>query len=86
MYRVVTYPDAADQVDALPGMALKSYAQALDVLRLVPENGRLFNVERPQGMLEVVFGPQGEGSVVYILLKDQREVHVTLVQWIDLGA
>jgi hypothetical protein len=86
VYRVVTYPDAVDQVDALPGTALKFYAQALDVLRLVPENGRPFNVERPHGMREVVFGPDGEGSVVYILLADQREVHITLVQWIDLGA
>lgn len=65
---------------------MKFYAQALDVLRLVPENGRPFNAERPHGMSEVVVGPDGEGSVVYILLADQREVHITLVQWIDLGA
>lgn len=64
MYRIVTYPDAVDQVDALPEMALNFYAHALDVLRLVPENGRPFNVERPHGMREVVFGPPGEGSVV----------------------
>ena len=86
MYRIVTYPDAADQVGALPATGLKFYAQALDVLRLVPENGRPYNVERPWGMFEVIFGPQGEGSVVYILLNAQREVHITLVQWIDLGA
>jgi hypothetical protein len=55
------------------------------VLRLTPHNGRLFNVEKPDGMLELVFGAGGWGSVVYILLPHQREVHITLVQWIDLS-
>jgi hypothetical protein len=33
-------------------------------------------------MRELVFGATGEGTVTYLLLEQQREVHVLLVQWI----
>jgi len=33
-------------------------------------------------MRELVFGATGKGTVTYLLLEQQREVHVLLVQWI----
>lgn len=32
-------------------------------------------------MRQRVFGPGGAGQVVYLVLEEQREVHVILVQW-----
>lgn len=82
MYRLVTYPDAAEQVGALPDAALSAYADILGVLKLVPQNGRLYNEAVPDGLREWVFGSHGEGTVTYLVLEHQREVHVVLVQWI----
>jgi len=33
-------------------------------------------------MREFVFGVNGEGTVTYLLLEQQREVDVLLVQWV----
>lgn len=83
MYRVITYPDVQDQIDALPIDALRSYAEVLTVLELAPGNGRPYNAEYPdRPMRELVFGPHGQGTVTYLILEHQREVHVLLVQWI----
>jgi hypothetical protein len=83
MYRVIVDDDAADQIEALPVTALKYCADAIGVLELVPLNGRPYNDELPDGpMRELVFGDGGQGTVTYLVLEQQREVHVLLVQWI----
>ena len=33
-------------------------------------------------MRELVFGAQGEGTVTYMVLEREREVHVLVVQWV----
>ena len=33
-------------------------------------------------MRELTFGPEGQGTITYLLLDDQREVHVLVVQWL----
>lgn len=72
-----------DQLESLPLEALPHYADALDVLELVPGNGRPYNDDKPDGpMRELVFGATGEGTLTYLILEDQREVHVLLVQWL----
>ncbi len=83
MYRVTTYPDAADQVAALDVAVLPAYAEALGVLELVPGNGRPYNEDRPDGPTrELMFGAGGNGMITYLILEDQREVHILLVQWL----
>jgi hypothetical protein len=33
-------------------------------------------------MRELMFGPEGAGTITYLLLEDQREVHLLVVQWL----
>lgn len=83
MYRIVTDSAVLDQLDALPTEALSGYAQVLDVLELAPWNGRPYNEEKPDvPMRELVFGAHGEGTVTYMVLEREREVHVLVVQWV----
>lgn len=84
MYRVVTDPEASDQVDQLPLGALVEYAQVIDVLEITPWNGSPHNARNPDGAVRRwLFGPNGAGQVVYLILEPQQEVHVLLVQWAD---
>jgi hypothetical protein len=83
VYRVVVDRAAVEQIAALPTEALPFYAEVLDVLELAPSGGRPYNDDLPEGpMWELVFGATDEGTVTYLLLEQQREVHVLLVQWI----
>jgi hypothetical protein len=83
MYRIIVDTDAADQIDALPVAALRCYADAVGVLELIPRNGRPYNAEMPDGpMRELLFGDGGQGTITYLVLEQQREVHVLLVQWL----
>ncbi|WP_216212631.1 hypothetical protein [Amycolatopsis aidingensis] len=83
MYRIVPDDQAVDQVEALPDDALPAFAEALAVLELTPGNGRPYNAELPDGpMRELVFGQDAQGTVTYLVLEEQREVHILLVQWL----
>ncbi len=83
MFRVVVDEEAASQIDALPVDALQKFADALGVLELVPHNGRPYNDDKPGGpMRELTFGDRGQGTITYLVLEQQREVHVLLVQWL----
>jgi hypothetical protein len=82
LYRVEHDPAVVEQLDALPLDALTGYAQAHEVMGLVPWNGRPYNRDKPDGnMRELVFGPGGRGTVTYLILEDQQRVDVLLVQW-----
>ncbi len=53
------------------------------MLELAPANGRPYNDDKPDGpMREWMFGPSGAGSITYLLIERQCEVHVLLVQWV----
>lgn len=72
-----------DQLAALPAEALSGYAEVLDVLALTPGNGRPYNEEKPDApMRELVFSPNGEGTVTYLVLEREWEVDVLVVQWV----
>lgn len=82
MYKIVTDELVVDQVAALPDEALAAYADALGVIALVPWNGRPYNDDKPDGnMRQLLFGARYQGTVTYLILDDQREVHPLLVQW-----
>jgi hypothetical protein len=83
MYRLV--PDAAtlDQVAALPVDALFAYADVLTVLELKPWAGEPHHAAHPEGaMRRWLFGPEGAGQVIYLVVEDRREVHLLMVQWL----
>jgi len=83
VYRLVIYPEVQEQIAALPDEALIGYADVLDVLELAPWSGQSQHAGNPEGAVRRwMFGPEGTGHVIYLILEDQREVHVALVQWL----
>ncbi len=83
MYGLVVYPEAQEQVAALPDEALEGYAKVLGVLELAPWSGEPQHKSNPDAVVRRwVFGPEGAGQVVYLILEDQREVHLILVLWL----
>lgn len=83
MYEIDVYPDAQDQIAALPAVAQSKLSEAFAVLELAPWNGRPVNRQNPGGALRsLMFGPGGAGMVTYLVLEDQREVHIVKVLWL----
>jgi hypothetical protein len=82
VYRIVVYPEAQDQIAALPDDALDAYADAHSVLETAPWNGPPLHEGNPDGAVRRWdFGPGHAGQVVYLILNEQQEVHIVLVQW-----
>ncbi|MFL6148055.1 MAG: hypothetical protein ACJ72I_11275 [Pseudonocardiaceae bacterium] len=70
-----------EQVAALPAEALPAYAEAQTLLEVAPWSGSPYRKEKPDGPMRTLpFG--SSGGVVYLILEQQREVHLLLVQWI----
>ncbi len=70
-----------EQVAALPAEAVSAYAEARTLLEVAPWSGSPYRKEKPEGpMRTLIFG--SSGAVAYLILEQQREVHVLLVQWI----
>ena len=83
MYFIVPDPATVEQVAALPIEALPSYAEILSVLELKPWSGGPQHEGNPEGAVRYwLFGPGNAGQVVYLVLEQQREVHLLLVQWL----
>lgn len=84
MYRVIIDPEVVDQIAALPTAALLEYARVHDVLEVTPWNGPSHNKDNPDAEVRRwLFGPAGAGQVIYLVLEDQREVHLLRVLWLD---
>lgn len=82
MYKIVVYPEAAEQIDALPYAALTDYAEVHAVLEVRPWSGDPQYAGNPDGAVRRwPFGSGQAGHVVYLILDDQQEVHVLMVQW-----
>ena len=85
MFRVVTYPEAAEQIAALPGHLLVGYARVLDAIAAAPWDGAPQNANNPDAQVRRwLFGPLGVGQVLYLVLDREREVHVLRVVWLEL--
>lgn len=84
MYRIISDAPVDDQIAALPAKALQFCAEAFVVLRLTPESGDLYNVRKPDGLRVLHFGPESEHAIIYLILRDQREVHLLRILWVDL--
>lgn len=84
MYRIVVYPEAQEQIAALPDEALDSYAEVAGVIELSPWAGPPQHEGNPDGAVRHWrFGAAGQ--VVYLIVQDVQEVHVILVQWLGPG-
>jgi len=84
LYQIRTDRQARDQIAALPDEALVPYAQVLAVLELVPWRGRAHNDDNPKGAVrQLLFGPNNQGIVIYLILDDQRYVDVLKVMWVE---
>ena len=83
MYKITTDQQSQVQIDALPDAALAPFAEARVALELTPWNGRPYHRRQPdRPMRTLIFGPHGEGKVVYLILEDQRRVDILFVLWL----
>ncbi|MBF6327596.1 hypothetical protein IU452_03585 [Nocardia transvalensis] len=70
-------------MDALPTPALAAYAELRVVLEVSPWSGESINAAKPDAAVRTMsFGERHEGLVTYVILEQQREVHVLMVQWV----
>ena len=84
MYRIVPTPEVLDQIAAMPVDLLTAFADVTAVLEVTPWNGRIANNANPESwMRSWIFGPQGNGHLVYMVVEDRSEVHLLRVQWIE---
>ena len=80
MYRLNLDPIAEEQVNAVPEGALRPLAELFTLLETAPWSGQPFNPANPRGnMLTHAFGERGLAT--YLVLEEQREVHVLRVEW-----
>jgi hypothetical protein len=83
VYRLVPDPATVEQIAALPTEALASYVEVLTALEVAPWSGHPQHRDIPDAPVRWwSFGPGAAGQVMYLVLEDQREVHLLLVQWI----
>lgn len=84
VYKIVTDEQTEQQIKALPANALTAFAEARVVLELVPWSGKPYHARKPDGpMRTLTFGPDRQGSVIYLILEDQRRVDPLDILWLD---
>jgi hypothetical protein len=81
VYRVIDDDQVQEQVAALPAEACPPTPRRRRLLEVAPWSGSPYRKEKPDGPMRTLpFG--SSGGVVYLILEQQREVHLLLVQWI----
>jgi hypothetical protein len=80
VYYYETVPDAQEQIDALPAIALPYYAELVTFMELTPWNGHSVNKNDPKAPTRIMpFGPHGEGMATYVIVEDPNRVVVVNV-------
>jgi hypothetical protein len=64
----------------LPAEAVLFYAEVCRMRELAPSSGHADNEDKPDA--GIGFGANGEGTTPYLIVEQQREIHVVLVQLI----
>lgn len=83
MYRYEIVSDALAQVDGLPVDAAVDYAELIAFLELTPWEGLPYSDDNPDGeMRRMVFGQDGAGLAVYVVLEQERRAVVVHVTWV----
>ena len=78
-YEIETYPEADAQITGLPSEARGVLNLVLDVLQLVPWNGRSSNPANPDGAVRI--WTSDRLLVVYLILEDRQRVDIIDVIW-----
>jgi hypothetical protein len=82
VYKVESADEAGHQVAALPETALPAYASLIDLIALHPWSGEPLRGTDPDSpMRSHVFGIDGTGLAIYLILEDQQRVVVLRVVW-----
>lgn len=72
-YELEVYPDAEEQIDALPPEVRAALGRAMTVLALVPWNGLPYNDDMPDGsMRQLVRRAPFVRDTIAVLLQDSR--------------
>lgn len=80
-YRIGIYPEAEDQIVALPAGAQIALAEAMVMMELTPWNGPSINKRNPTGEVRTLpFG--AAGMVTYLILEYEQQVKVISVVWV----
>lgn len=83
MYRIIPDAEVVGQVAALPVEALEPLAELLERLELLPWTGDPQHADNPDGSVRrAVFGRDGLGHLVYLVVDHVDEVHLLRVQWL----
>jgi hypothetical protein len=83
VYEIRTYDEVVDQIGALPREALLAYAEVLALLQVAPWSGKPYNPDKPASPTRrLIFGRDGLGMVVYLVLDRDRWVDVVRVHWL----
>ncbi|WP_246633184.1 hypothetical protein [Pseudonocardia nigra] len=85
MYRITTDQQSQPQIDALPPEALAPFAEVRATLEVAPWTaGDSLNDNNPDGAVRtLVFGPDRQGMVTYLVLDEQRRVDLLDVLWLS---
>jgi hypothetical protein len=85
VYRVVVYPEAADQLAELPASVLAEYARVIDAIEVAPWNASAVQRAQCRGRgTPLAVRPEWCRSGALLVLDQQREVHVLRVLWVEL--
>lgn len=79
-YALEVYPDARDQIAALPAEALSILAEAMAMLELTPWSGDSLNKNNPNGAVRTL--PFGRfGLITYLIVEDLQRVDLLGIVW-----
>ena len=80
-YQIEIYPEAEEQMAALPAEALPALAEAMVMLELTPWAGDSLNKRNPDAEVRTL--PFGRaGMLHYLILEHQRRVDMITVVWV----
>jgi hypothetical protein len=82
VYKVESADEAGHEVALLPEAVLPAYASSIDLLMLHPWGGESLRRTDPESPMRThVFGADGAGLAIYLVLEDQQRVVVLRVLW-----
>ena len=81
-YELILDPVARAGIDALPVEGRSAFDSAVTVIELFPWRAPAINEDNPDGEVrQQVFASLG--TITYLIVEHDREVHVLLVYWLD---
>jgi hypothetical protein len=83
-YKIEIYPEARDQIRALPYGMPEAFGEVMAMLELTPWSGDRYIRSNPDcTMRQVAFGEGGAVLVTYMILENQGRVGVLKLMWVS---